>query len=319
MNNTPSKPVPGIGFFGAMFLIFLTLKLCGVIAWSWWWVANLTDDTLGIYNVVRVEVPGAFGDLLSSYHNSELVLHAKKPQEDETVFAVTLGYTDEDGIVPAKMSGTVAVTVDVTNTEHECATTLDEETGYLVSSQAGYARLLSKPIKTGKQSCIVLLGATPEKEQYAIVEEEIGRPDDLEDEPPSNMGKIRIIGKKYGEDEYDDCGCLELCETEKLWNEQVKVIGPFSYEDGDKKKLYYLAIETPGVYYTKLDEELTYEGESKVTITKRDEDQIFTVHDAVLVRGQKYEKDDPVTVARSGDELVVIDGNCPSLEEDEEA
>ncbi len=21
-----------------LFLIFLTLKLCGVIAWSWWWV-----------------------------------------------------------------------------------------------------------------------------------------------------------------------------------------------------------------------------------------------------------------------------------------
>ncbi len=24
--------------FPIMFLIFLTLKLCGVIAWSWWWV-----------------------------------------------------------------------------------------------------------------------------------------------------------------------------------------------------------------------------------------------------------------------------------------
>jgi hypothetical protein len=28
----------GIGLLGAMFLIFLTLKLCGVIDWSWWWV-----------------------------------------------------------------------------------------------------------------------------------------------------------------------------------------------------------------------------------------------------------------------------------------
>lgn len=24
--------------FTIMFLIFMTLKLCGVIAWSWWWV-----------------------------------------------------------------------------------------------------------------------------------------------------------------------------------------------------------------------------------------------------------------------------------------
>ena len=28
----------GIGFAGALFLLFLALKLCGVIAWSWWWV-----------------------------------------------------------------------------------------------------------------------------------------------------------------------------------------------------------------------------------------------------------------------------------------
>ena len=25
-----------IGFFSLIFLIFLTLKLCGVINWSWW-------------------------------------------------------------------------------------------------------------------------------------------------------------------------------------------------------------------------------------------------------------------------------------------
>jgi len=28
----------GIGILGFMFLIFLTLKLCKVITWSWWWV-----------------------------------------------------------------------------------------------------------------------------------------------------------------------------------------------------------------------------------------------------------------------------------------
>jgi hypothetical protein len=28
----------GISIFGATFLVFLTLKLCGVIGWSWWWV-----------------------------------------------------------------------------------------------------------------------------------------------------------------------------------------------------------------------------------------------------------------------------------------
>jgi hypothetical protein len=28
----------GIGFFGILALIFITLKLTGYITWSWWWV-----------------------------------------------------------------------------------------------------------------------------------------------------------------------------------------------------------------------------------------------------------------------------------------
>jgi hypothetical protein len=28
----------GIGFMSILFFIFLVLKLCGVITWSWWWV-----------------------------------------------------------------------------------------------------------------------------------------------------------------------------------------------------------------------------------------------------------------------------------------
>lgn len=28
----------GIGFSTVLFLIFLVLKLCNVISWSWWWV-----------------------------------------------------------------------------------------------------------------------------------------------------------------------------------------------------------------------------------------------------------------------------------------
>ena len=26
------------GFCGLLTIVFITLKLCGVIAWSWWWV-----------------------------------------------------------------------------------------------------------------------------------------------------------------------------------------------------------------------------------------------------------------------------------------
>jgi hypothetical protein len=28
----------GIGFAGLLTIVFIVLKLCGVIAWSWWWV-----------------------------------------------------------------------------------------------------------------------------------------------------------------------------------------------------------------------------------------------------------------------------------------
>lgn len=30
----------GIGFGGLLAIVFITLKLCGVIAWSWWWVLS---------------------------------------------------------------------------------------------------------------------------------------------------------------------------------------------------------------------------------------------------------------------------------------
>jgi hypothetical protein len=30
----------GMGFFSVLLIVFITLKLCGVIAWSWWWVLS---------------------------------------------------------------------------------------------------------------------------------------------------------------------------------------------------------------------------------------------------------------------------------------
>ena len=36
--NSSSAASGGIGFTGALQLIFIVLKLCGVIKWSWLWV-----------------------------------------------------------------------------------------------------------------------------------------------------------------------------------------------------------------------------------------------------------------------------------------
>lgn len=30
----------GIGFLGLLTIVFVTLKLCAVIEWSWWWVLS---------------------------------------------------------------------------------------------------------------------------------------------------------------------------------------------------------------------------------------------------------------------------------------
>ncbi len=38
----------GLGFGGALFLLFLGLKLCHVIDWSWWWVTAPLWAPLGV-------------------------------------------------------------------------------------------------------------------------------------------------------------------------------------------------------------------------------------------------------------------------------
>ena len=38
MANNNSASSGGIGFFGLMFLILMTLKLTNYIDWSWWWI-----------------------------------------------------------------------------------------------------------------------------------------------------------------------------------------------------------------------------------------------------------------------------------------
>lgn len=38
MEDSQYSPVRDV--FGTLFLIFLVLKLCGLITWSWWWVTS---------------------------------------------------------------------------------------------------------------------------------------------------------------------------------------------------------------------------------------------------------------------------------------
>lgn len=49
----------GLGFIGALTITFITLKLCGVISWPWWWVlAPLWGSLLLVVAVVAFGVLG---------------------------------------------------------------------------------------------------------------------------------------------------------------------------------------------------------------------------------------------------------------------
>lgn len=40
MEKSSSSSSGGIGFVGLLTVVFITLKLTGVIGWSWWWVLS---------------------------------------------------------------------------------------------------------------------------------------------------------------------------------------------------------------------------------------------------------------------------------------
>jgi hypothetical protein len=60
MSDTGSGSSGGVGCFGVVMIVFLTLKLSGVIDWSWWWVmapvwvpASLALLLLGFLGVIH--------------------------------------------------------------------------------------------------------------------------------------------------------------------------------------------------------------------------------------------------------------------------
>lgn len=48
MSQTSSSSSGGIGFVGLLTIVFITLKLTGVINWSWWWVLSPLWVSAGI-------------------------------------------------------------------------------------------------------------------------------------------------------------------------------------------------------------------------------------------------------------------------------
>jgi hypothetical protein len=56
MAKKQPQPLVNIGFGGALFLIFMTLKLCGKIGWSWWWVTSPLWISFGFWLVLLLVI-----------------------------------------------------------------------------------------------------------------------------------------------------------------------------------------------------------------------------------------------------------------------
>ena len=52
MNGDTAKG--GTGFFGLLTIVFIVLKLCHVIGWSWWWVLSPVLIPLGVAAAICV-------------------------------------------------------------------------------------------------------------------------------------------------------------------------------------------------------------------------------------------------------------------------
>lgn len=53
-DETTVRTGGGIGFFGLLTIVFITLKLCHVIDWSWWWVLSPVWITVAIAFVASI-------------------------------------------------------------------------------------------------------------------------------------------------------------------------------------------------------------------------------------------------------------------------
>lgn len=60
-NNNNNSSSGGIGFTGLLTIVFIILKLCNVISWSWWWVLSplwigliITVGLIGIYIAIML-------------------------------------------------------------------------------------------------------------------------------------------------------------------------------------------------------------------------------------------------------------------------
>lgn len=53
-NGSSNRSSGGVGFFGLLSIVFIILKLCGVIHWSWLWVLAPLWTPIAIFFLVLI-------------------------------------------------------------------------------------------------------------------------------------------------------------------------------------------------------------------------------------------------------------------------
>ena len=52
MSRSGSNGGSGLGLFSILQIVFLVLKLCNLIDWSWWWVFSPTFASIVSYGII---------------------------------------------------------------------------------------------------------------------------------------------------------------------------------------------------------------------------------------------------------------------------
>ena len=62
MSNNNSTPAVGLGLGDVLLIVFIVLKLCHVIDWSWWWVLSPLWIMVGVVVLLAIIVALVGGD-----------------------------------------------------------------------------------------------------------------------------------------------------------------------------------------------------------------------------------------------------------------
>jgi hypothetical protein len=134
----------------------------------------------------------------------------------------------------------------------------------------------------------------------------------LDNGKPTQMGKVKVIGKQYPENEYDDGACLKLQDDEVLLIGKTYRVRLDYYSEGEEIVPYYL-VEPPEFYNAKIDADILSGKDGTFTVEDTNGDQFsITCSGQNIPSGKKAVEGLGYIIAREESnkmyQLVIVDG-----------